>query len=110
MSRGRLLALSTPFGKRGLFWREWHDAQGPWARFRIPWQHCPRLNDEFIAEERRKFGDSWIKQEYECCFEAMEGLVYPGFEQCVTTSALPPTGQLVGGIDWGMTPSQPAIE
>src|SRR5262245_50194801 len=38
VSRGRLVCLSTPFGKRGFFYREWEDAAAPWHRVRIPWQ------------------------------------------------------------------------
>jgi hypothetical protein len=99
---GRQVWLSTPFGKSGLFWREWHDAQGPWMRFRIPWQECPRLHADFIAEERRKFGASWVAQEYECSFESLEGLVYPDFTQTHAASGpAPGAGRPVGGIDWG---------
>jgi hypothetical protein len=101
VKQGTTIALSTPFGQRGFFWREWRDERGPWRRFKVTYRDCPRLAGAFIDEERRKFGASWIKQEYECCFEAMEGLVYPGFDECLTSTVLPPEGQLVGGIDWG---------
>src|SRR5947209_11639486 len=83
-SQGRTVCLSTPFGQRGFFWREWFAEGAPWVRFRVPWQRCPRLTADFIAEERRKFGDAWIAQEYECDFRSVEGLVYPDFEQCLT--------------------------
>jgi hypothetical protein len=100
--RGRQVWLSTPFGKRGLFWREWHDPQAPWERFRIPWQCCPRLHADFIAEERRKFGASWVAQEYECSFESLEGLVYPDFALAQTDGSPPDgAGRRLGGIDWG---------
>src|SRR5262245_5269437 len=35
VSQGRLVALSTPFGKRGWFYQEWHGT-GSWERARIP--------------------------------------------------------------------------
>src|SRR5262245_54684936 len=37
VSRGRLICLSTPFGARGFFWKEWHDDRTDWKRVRIPW-------------------------------------------------------------------------
>jgi hypothetical protein len=100
--RGRTVCLSTPFGRRGFFWQAWTDEGGPWQRFRVPWQDCPRLGADFIAEERRQFGAAWVAQEYECDFTAHEGLVYPTFEACVPERWQPPaTGRRVGGIDFG---------
>lgn len=101
VSRGRLVCLSTPFGRRGFFHREWEHGGGDWQRIRIPWNQCPRITPEFIEQERRSLGDSWVRQEYECSFEAMEGLVYPEFEsQCAVASA-PEVVPSVGGIDFG---------
>jgi len=114
VSGGRTICLSTPFGQRGFFWREWHNELVAWTRFRITWQQCPRLTPAFIENERRKFGDSWIRQEYECSFEAREGLVFPDFPLALTTEPEPgasapggtrlttePRGKRVGGIDFG---------
>ncbi|MBL8797838.1 MAG: terminase family protein [Planctomycetia bacterium] len=99
-SQGRLLALSTPFGQRGWFHDEWH-GDGQWYRVRIPWTQCPRITPEFMEEERRSMGDAWVRQEYECAFTAMEGLVYPDFEQCLVDLWPLPAGKAVGGIDFG---------
>ena len=102
VSRGRTVCLSTPFGQRGFFWRSWCDHTGPWTRFRITWKDCPRLTEDFIEQERRQFGDSWVSQEYECDFTACEGRVYPEFDDCLITDwpeEIP--GKRVGGIDWG---------
>jgi hypothetical protein len=63
VSRGRLVCLSTPFGKLGWFHDEWHGA-GDWARVRITAEQCPRISPEFLAEERRALGDRWYRQEY----------------------------------------------
>jgi hypothetical protein len=101
VSRGRTICLSTPFGQRGYFWKEWYDESAKWQRFRVPWQRCPRLTAEFIAEERRKFGDSWISQEYECSFTSMEGLVYPNFAEQTEYTFTAPPGRHVGGMDFG---------
>jgi hypothetical protein len=100
VSQGRLIALSTPFGQRGWFWQEW-ESDGPWRRIRITWQDCPRITPQFIAEETRAMGPSWVQQEYECLFTALEGLVYPDFEQALVDDWPEISGRLVGGIDFG---------
>jgi hypothetical protein len=43
---------------------------------------------------------SFLRQEYECSFEAVEGLVYPDLARCVVPGPAP-QGQKVGGIDFG---------
>lgn len=100
VSRGRLVCLSTPFGQRGFFYREWHSS-GPWRRFQITWRDCPRIRPDFIAEEVRAMGQAWVDQEYNCRFTAMQGLVYPDFETTLVDNWPSPTGRAVGGIDFG---------
>jgi hypothetical protein len=68
VSGGRMVCLSTPFGKRGFFFEEWN-GKGDWQRIRITADRCPRIAPEFLAEERRALGDRWFRQEYECSFE-----------------------------------------
>jgi len=77
VSAGRLICLSTPFGKRGFFHEAWEHGGDRWRRIRIPWQDCPRIRPEFIDMEKHSMGESWVRQEYECSFEALTGLVYP---------------------------------
>jgi len=88
-SSGRLVCLSTPFGKRGFFYDEWEHGGDAWQRVRITWKDCPRIRPEFIAMEKLSMGESWVRQEYECSFEALEGLVYPDFEALCAVDALP---------------------
>jgi hypothetical protein len=88
VSKGRLVALSTPFGQQGWFWSEWH-GDGPWKRIKVTWQQCPRISADFIADEERAMGKAWIQQEYECLFTALEGLVYPDFELTATDVVTP---------------------
>jgi hypothetical protein len=101
-SRGRLVALSTPFGRRGWFYEEW-EGGGPWKRVKVTWRDCPRISAEFIAEETRSMGAAWAAQEYECSFNSREGLVYPEFGDALLREwpAPPPAGRGVGGIDFG---------
>ncbi len=102
VSQGRLVCLSTPFGKRGFFFNEWTDDEADWHRVQITWRECPRITADFIAAEKRSMGDSWVSQEYECSFQALEGLVYPNFKEQAGTPFDPPAnGRWYGGIDFG---------
>jgi hypothetical protein len=60
---GRLLLMSTPFGKRGHFWKEWSDGGG-WHRVQVPATSIPRISAEFLEDERVSLGDWWFRQEY----------------------------------------------
>lgn len=67
VSDGRLIALSTPFGNRGWFYEAWHGSEA-WKKWKIPASKCPRISEEFLAEELRVLGSYWFQQEYECKF------------------------------------------
>jgi hypothetical protein len=102
VSRGRLLCLSTPFGRRGFFYHEWQEGGPAWQRVRITAADCPRIAPEFFEQERRSLGDSWVNQEYFCSFESLKGLVYPDFETACAVDVLPEiAGRALGGIDFG---------
>jgi hypothetical protein len=75
VSRGRLVALSTPFGKRGWFHDEWFGT-GDWERVKITAPECPRISPAFLAEELRALGDRWYRQEYLCSFEDVIDAVF----------------------------------
>jgi hypothetical protein len=63
VSRGLLVALSTPFGRRGWFYEEWRGG-GPWERVKVTADRCPRITPGFLAEERASLGEHWFSQEY----------------------------------------------
>jgi hypothetical protein len=67
VSGGRLMMLSTPFGKRGVFYEEWTGGEG-WERYTVTASECPRIPPEFLEEERKTLGPWWFAQEYECRF------------------------------------------
>jgi hypothetical protein len=75
VSKGRLIALSTPFGKRGWYWEAW-SGKGPWSRVKVTADQCPRITPEFLAEERAELGERWFCQEYYCSFEEAVGAVF----------------------------------
>ncbi len=76
VSHGDLWELSTPFGKRGHFYKAWEgEAQRVaaglpplWARWKVTWQQCPRITAETVEAEREAFGDWWVEQEFDCEF------------------------------------------
>ena len=67
VSGGRLMMLSTPFGKRGVFYEEWTGGIS-WERYTVTAAECPRIPASFLAEEREALGQWWYAQEYECKF------------------------------------------
>ncbi len=75
VSQGRLLALTTPWGKRGWFYEEWV-GQAAWRRVKIRAADCPRITAAFLAEERAALGERWFNQEYNVSFEDMIGSLF----------------------------------
>lgn len=63
VSGGRIVLLSTPFGTRGFFFREWQEGE-EWDKIKITAYDCPRIPAEFLEEEKRTMGEWWFKQEY----------------------------------------------
>ncbi len=68
VSDGRLILMSTPWGKRGHFFEEWTNGGPAWERVEVPASQCPRIPAVFLAEERRALGPWFYRQEYECQF------------------------------------------
>ncbi|KUK43859.1 MAG: Uncharacterized protein XD72_1759 [Methanothrix harundinacea] len=75
VSRGRLVALSTPWGKRGWWYREWSEGLN-WEKWEIPASMCPRISPEFLEEERQTLGSWWFRQEYECEFVDADSQIF----------------------------------
>ena len=66
VSNGRHILMSTPFGKRGHFFKIWSEQRDLWQWFEIPAEMCPRISKEFLEEEKRT--NPWYLQEYFCAF------------------------------------------
>jgi hypothetical protein len=64
VSQGRVVLLSTPFGKRGFFHHEFTEGGPDWHRVRITAHEVPRIDPAWLAGEREKIGDWWYRQEY----------------------------------------------
>lgn len=67
-SRGRVVGLSTPAGRRGWWYEAWIDATQDWRRVEVPATACPRIPAAFLAEERRELPARAYEAEYECRF------------------------------------------
>ena len=67
VSGGRIILLSTPFGKRGFFHSEWTEG-ADWQKVKITAEQCPRIDKEWLEAERQMIGDWWYLQEYFCEF------------------------------------------
>jgi hypothetical protein len=68
VSGGRIVLLSTPFGKRGFFYSEWTEGDSDWLRVKVTAYDCPRIDRAWLESERRRIGDWWFQQEYLCEF------------------------------------------
>jgi len=75
VSGGRIVLLSTPFGRRGFFFKEWDEGTG-WHRVSITASQCPRIPAEWLARERAQIGDWWFEQEYGCAFVDTQDQVF----------------------------------
>jgi hypothetical protein len=65
---GRLIALSTPAGKRGWFYDAWVGGDPTWHRTRVSADECPRITQEFLAEELKELGAQRFSEEYGLSF------------------------------------------
>ena len=102
VSGGRLICLSTPFGRTGFFHDAWQDKATGWQRFEVRADQVSRIASTFLEEEKRTLGQAWFDQEYGCSFAGHQGLVYPGLASCAVSEAPNPLeGRTVGGIDFG---------
>jgi Terminase large subunit, T4likevirus-type, N-terminal len=62
-TNGKLIALTTPAGKRGWFYDAWH-SDTDWLRIKVAASDCPRISAEFLAEEMKILGPSRYSEEY----------------------------------------------
>jgi hypothetical protein len=94
VSGGSLMMLSTPYGKRGVFFDEWQGGEG-WERYEVPAEECPRISAEFLAEESEALPARVYRQEYECSFEETEEQVfsYEEIENAMTDDIAPLFGE-----------------
>src|SRR5829696_7228165 len=76
VSGGRLMMLSTPYGKRGAFYEGWENGGAEWERYEIPASECPRITPDFLEQERRGMPEWVYRQEYCCEFTETDDQVF----------------------------------
>jgi hypothetical protein len=74
---GRLIALTTPAGKRGWFFDAW-TGTGDWSRVRVAATDCPRISEAFLQEEMKELGALRFSEEYQLEFRDSDEQVFPG--------------------------------
>jgi hypothetical protein len=89
-TRGKLIAMSTPWGRRGWWWREWEQGGDVWRRFTLTADQCPRIDADFLREEERALGEFLFSQEYRCQFLDPESSI---FSSALIAAALDPNVQ-----------------
>ena len=75
VSGGAMMLLSTPYGRRGIFFEEWTGSE-PWERYEVPAPECPRIPAAFLEAERRSMPEYWFAQEYLCEFRETEDQLF----------------------------------
>lgn len=91
ISRGQLVLLSTPNGRRGHFYEAAEHGGDDWQRVRVTWQDCPRLDAAYIAAERRALPPHIFRAEWECAFEDTADAVFMSDDiQAMFTSDVKP--------------------
>jgi hypothetical protein len=68
VGNGRLILMSTPFGRRGHFYDAWQNGDEEWERIEITAEECPRITSTFLRQERAEIGETLYRQEYRCEF------------------------------------------
>lgn len=77
VSQGRLLALSTPRGKRGWFFRAWAEGGSEWHRTLVKATDIPhRIPPDWLEAERRNMPRADFEQEFMAVFGEMEDAVF----------------------------------
>lgn len=76
VSGGSLLAMSTPWGKRGWWHHEWVEGGPDWKRIEVPATACPRISPAFLEEQRRRLPPWWFSQEFMCAFSETDDQLF----------------------------------
>ena len=76
VSKGRIIATSTPMGQRG--W--WYEASlsRHWEHIVVPATACSRISAQFLDEEREQIGELAFRSEYCCEYVSALGSAFDG--------------------------------
>lgn len=101
VSGGRLLCLSTPWGRQGFFWQTWTQGGERWQRFKVTALDCPRITPDVLAEARTR-GEWFYQQEWMGEFGEREDSVFDFalVQRAVTPAITAYNGALPAVDDW----------
>jgi hypothetical protein len=68
VSQGRIILMSTPFGRKGHFHDTWNGPSTGWLKIFLPATECPRITQDFLDDEMRTLGPLVFGREYNCAF------------------------------------------
>jgi hypothetical protein len=77
VSKGRIIAITTPFIKRGWFYEALQSEDQGWEKHIATVDCCPRISKEFLDNERKSLGDVFFAQEYLCSWTDSVNSVFP---------------------------------
>lgn len=87
----QLIAMTTPYGKRGWFSDAWHDGGDDWERHLVTVDEVGHITEEEVEAFKRIMPDWWFRSEFLCEFldpqdqvfatEAIEKMVRPGLNE-----------------------------
>ena len=91
VSGGRIVVMSTPFGRRGFFYQEWTEGGPDWLRVKITAHDVPRISRAWLDRERARVGSWWFDQEYLCVFKESEdtAFAFADVEASLTADVVP---------------------
>lgn len=69
MTEGDIVAIGTPKGARGWFYRLWMDQDPGWEYYRVTADDIPRDFTDLIETMRAIRGERGVRQEFYCSFE-----------------------------------------
>ena len=75
--QGRMVCLTTPWGKRGWFYEQWAHGGDVWQRTKVTAHDCPRIAPDWLANEQKLVGDFLFRQEYLVEFVDTEEQLFP---------------------------------
>ena len=77
VSDGRIIAISTPNGRRGWWYEAWSRGSG-WEKHLVRASDCPRISPGFLEERRREMPGWWFAQEFEGAFTDTDRAAFLG--------------------------------
>ena len=89
-SKGDVMLMGTPKGRRGHFFSAWEREGADWERYKITWKDCPRLDPAEIERQHRVLGALFAREYLGEFLEAAGGLVYGGFDEKRNLIDFPP--------------------